>query len=156
MPWSSCASLSRRTDARWEFAYSPAATLRASAASEIPESGHIFPEIASKVLQFTIIGEWQERMSSSAQQRKPCVVCAQQFKGADLQTVEACTLDLTLVCNPLLPPFASAVVQFGRVPGSSSVRSSVTLGPGMWTDRYLSQLSSSYKFACSYACRHSR
>ena len=74
------------------------------AASEIPESGHIFPEIASEALQFTIIGEWQERMSSSAQQRKPCVVCAQWFKGADLQTVEVRTLDLTLLRNPLLSP----------------------------------------------------
>jgi hypothetical protein len=48
--------------------------------------------------------EWQERMSDSAQLRKPCAVCAQRFKNGDLQVVRSHTLDLTLLRNPLLPP----------------------------------------------------
>ena len=43
-------------------------------------------------------------MSDSEQMWKPCAVCAQQFKCADLQVVALQSLDLTLLRNLLLPP----------------------------------------------------
>lgn len=50
-----------------------------------------------------IIQEWQERLSPSALQMSVCAVCAWDCPPSDLQEVDACHTDLSVLQNDLLP-----------------------------------------------------
>ncbi|KAI0352245.1 hypothetical protein OH77DRAFT_1409659, partial [Trametes cingulata] len=76
---------------------------RAAALLQDPKAT-AYMEVASVELRRAIIAEWQKTLSTAALKELVCAVCARDTDVKLIQITKAREIDLSLLCNPLLPP----------------------------------------------------